>query len=63
VDPTQALRVTEMKRKAQSNVKEEIKDENLRNGTSDGVKDIKKEEREAGGSIDKEEKKAEKEDR
>ncbi|MGD1060019.1 MAG: hypothetical protein ABR879_00990 [Methanomassiliicoccales archaeon] len=52
-----------MKRKAQSNVKEEIKDENLRNGTSDGVKDIKKEEREAGGSIDKEEKKAEKEDR
>ena len=50
-----------MKRKAQSNVKEEIKDEDLKSGTRDGVKGIQKEERKAGGAIDKEEKKAEKE--
>ncbi|MDD1770312.1 MAG: hypothetical protein LUO79_04420 [Methanomassiliicoccales archaeon] len=50
-----------MKRRAQSNVKEEIKDEDLKNGTRDGVNDIQKEERKTGGAIDKEEKKAEKE--
>jgi hypothetical protein len=52
--------VTDTKRKAQSNVKEEIEDEDLKSGTRDGVKGIHEEERKAGGTIDKEERKAEK---
>jgi len=42
-----------MKKKAQSNVKEEIKDEDFRNGARDGVGDIQNVDREAGSAIDK----------
>jgi hypothetical protein len=49
-----------MKKKAQSNVKEEIVDEGFQNAARDGVKGIQKEDRDAGDAIDKEEKKVQK---